>query len=90
MFTIKAAFCGRVDLKSAPYDTALFGNQPAWEFKDCAEFGNPLFAKSPNSDNFKVPLLPILREVHWEAILWGVGTALGELPPYFVSRAGMF
>ena len=22
-----------------------------------------------------------------EAFLWGAGTALGELPPYFVSRA---
>jgi len=22
------------------------------------------------------------------SFLWGLGTALGELPPYFVSRAG--
>jgi hypothetical protein len=25
-----------------------------------------------------------------EAFLWGLGTALGELPPYFVSRAGKY
>lgn len=24
-----------------------------------------------------------------EAFLWGLGTAIGELPPYFVARAGM-
>jgi hypothetical protein len=89
MFTIKATLCGRVNLKSAIYDTALFGHQPAWEFKDCSEFGDPVFPKSLNSDHFRVPLLPILHEVQWEAILWGVGTAVGELPPYFVSRAGV-
>ncbi|MCI62722.1 vacuole membrane-like protein, partial [Trifolium medium] len=22
-----------------------------------------------------------------EAVLWGLGTAIGELPPYFISRA---
>lgn len=26
--------------------------------------------------------------VQLEAFLWGLGTALGELPPYFVARAG--
>lgn len=87
MFTIKATLCGRVDLKSAQYDTALFGKQPTWEHKDCMDFGGPLFPKAASSDRFRVPLLPILHEVHWEAVLWGVGTALGELPPYFVSRA---
>jgi hypothetical protein len=25
--------------------------------------------------------------VQFEAFLWGFGTALGELPPYFVARA---
>jgi membrane protein YqaA with SNARE-associated domain len=28
----------------------------------------------------------ILRKIQWEAVLWGFGTALGELPPYFVAR----
>lgn len=31
----------------------------------------------------------ILRKVQFEAFLWGMGTAIGELPPYFVARAGM-
>eukprot|EP01113_Clastostelium_recurvatum_P040719 TRINITY_DN6359_c0_g1_i1.p1 TRINITY_DN6359_c0_g1~~TRINITY_DN6359_c0_g1_i1.p1 ORF type:complete len:401 (+),score=65.11 TRINITY_DN6359_c0_g1_i1:68-1270(+) len=29
----------------------------------------------------------ILRKVQLAAFLWGAGTALGELPPYFVARA---
>eukprot|EP01103_Thecamoeba_quadrilineata_P013932 TRINITY_DN4010_c0_g1_i2.p1 TRINITY_DN4010_c0_g1~~TRINITY_DN4010_c0_g1_i2.p1 ORF type:complete len:391 (-),score=46.53 TRINITY_DN4010_c0_g1_i2:104-1246(-) len=29
----------------------------------------------------------ILYKVQLEAILWGFGTALGELPPYFIARA---
>jgi len=29
----------------------------------------------------------ILQKVQPEAILWGLGTAIGELPPYFVARA---
>ena len=32
----------------------------------------------------------ILRKVQMEALLWGIGTAIGELPPYFVARTGMF
>lgn len=86
MFTLKATLCGRVDLKLAAYDTAIFGKGPTWEFKDCTDFGQPLYPKAATSGRFSVPLLDILQEVHWEAILWGIGTALGELPPYFVSR----
>ncbi|KAG0235155.1 Vacuolar membrane protease [Actinomortierella wolfii] len=29
----------------------------------------------------------IFRAVQWESFFWGFGTALGELPPYFVARA---
>jgi hypothetical protein len=32
-------------------------------------------------------LLRIANKVKWEAFFWGLGTALGELPPYFVARA---
>jgi len=28
----------------------------------------------------------LLKKVQLDAFLWGVGTALGELPPYFVAR----
>lgn len=85
LFTLKAMQCGRVDIKSAPYDTIQLKRGPSWLGKDCSEFGPPLF---PSSDGTPVPLSSILPQVQIEAILWGIGTALGELPPYFISRAG--
>ncbi|KAK4257939.1 hypothetical protein QN277_007461 [Acacia crassicarpa] len=83
-FTIKAMQCGRVDLKSAPYDTIQLKRGPSWLDKDCSEFGPPLFQTEHGS---RVPLSWILPQVQMEAILWGAGTAIGELPPYFISRA---
>ncbi|CAI9762652.1 unnamed protein product [Fraxinus pennsylvanica] len=84
LFTIKAMQCGRVDIKSAPYDTIQLKRGPSWLGKDCADFGPPLFSSSHGT---RVPLGSILPQVQLEAILWGLGTALGELPPYFISRA---
>ncbi|OVA05472.1 SNARE associated Golgi protein [Macleaya cordata] len=84
LFTIKAMKCGRVDLKSAPYDTIQLKRGPSWTEKDCSEFGLPVF---PTVQGLSVPLSSILPQVQLEAILWGIGTALGELPPYFISRA---
>jgi len=81
LFTIKAMQCGRVDLKSAVYDTIQLKRSPSWLDKPCHEFGSPVFSSG-------VPLSSILPQVQIEAILWGLGTALGELPPYFISRAG--
>jgi hypothetical protein len=47
-------------------------------FKKCPEFeGTPT-----------VHMLDLYKAVIFEAFLWGLGTAIGELPPYFVSRAG--
>ncbi|KAH9605614.1 hypothetical protein KSS87_018749, partial [Heliosperma pusillum] len=84
LFTIKAMQCGRVDLKTAPYDTIQLKRGPSWLDKDCSEFGPSLYNSSHGS---RVPLSSILPQVQLEAILWGIGTALGELPPYFISRA---
>lgn len=84
LFTIKAMQCGRVDLKSAPYDTIQLNHGPSWLDKDCSEFGPPLFEVV---QGLRVPLTSILPQVQLEAMLWGLGTALGELPPYFISRA---
>ncbi|XP_019423798.1 PREDICTED: vacuole membrane protein KMS1-like isoform X1 [Lupinus angustifolius] len=84
LFTIKAMQCGRVDLKSALYDTTQLKRSPSWLDKDCSQFGPPLFQSEYGS---RVPLSSILPQVQVEAVLWGLGTALGELPPYFISRA---
>ncbi|XP_006838257.2 vacuole membrane protein KMS1 isoform X1 [Amborella trichopoda] len=85
-FTRKAMQCGRVDLKSAPYDTIQLKRGPSWLIKDCSEYGPPIFPSLSDS-LIRVPLSSILPQVQLEAILWGIGTALGELPPYFISRA---
>ncbi|XP_039143721.1 vacuole membrane protein KMS1-like [Dioscorea cayenensis subsp. rotundata] len=85
-FTIKAMKCGRVDLKFAPYDTIQLKRGPSWLEKDCAQFGPPLYLPSAGS-LVKIPVSIILPHVQLEAVLWGIGTALGELPPYFISSA---
>lgn len=85
-FTIKAMKCGRVDFKSAPYDTIQFNKRPSWLENDCSTYGPPMFSSLPGS-LVRVPISAILPQVQLEAVLWGFGTALGELPPYFISRA---
>ena len=84
LFTLKSVQCGRFDIKSALYDTIQFRRGPSWLDTDCSTYGPSLFPL-PGS---RVPLTSILHQVELEAMLWGVGTALGELPPYFISRAG--
>lgn len=91
LFTIRATQCGRVDLKCAPYDTPQFGLSSSWSNKECAEIGEPIYPHIKNGlDRYMVPLHKVLMQVQLEAMLWGLGTTLGELPPYFVSRAGQF
>lgn len=88
-FTLKATACGRVDFKSAPYDTAQWHQEPSWTRKDCSNFGPPVFQHIPSEHGgyYSVPLLQLMAAVQLESFLWGIGTAVGELPPYFVSRA---
>ncbi|KAM0070832.1 hypothetical protein Hdeb2414_s0001g00017851 [Helianthus debilis subsp. tardiflorus] len=72
-------------LFTARYDTIQLNKNHSWLKKDCSEFGPPLF--SSRHEGIQVPLTSILPQVQVEAILWGLGTALGELPSYFISRA---
>ncbi|KAH9574856.1 hypothetical protein CY35_01G081500 [Sphagnum magellanicum] len=89
LFTIRATQCGRVDLKCAPYDTPQFGLASSWQTKDCSLIGPPMYPRlvADGLDLYMVPLHKVLLQVQLEAVLWGLGTTLGELPPYFVSRA---
>lgn len=84
LFTMKAVQCGRVDIKSAPYDTIQLKRGPSWMDRNCSDYGPPLF---PSQQGSRLPLSSILPQVQLETILWGIGTALGELPPFFISRA---
>lgn len=38
-------------------------------------------------DSYAISILTIMSKVRLEAMCWGAGTALGELPPYFMARA---
>ena len=42
------------------------------------------FEECPASDQ-QVPFWDVYSAVALEAFLWGFGTAIGELPPYFVA-----
>jgi len=86
LFTINAVQCGRIDLKMASYDTIQLKVGPSWLDKKCSEFGPPVYPASAHS--VRIPVFDLLSQIQLEAVLWGIGTALGELPPYFISRAG--
>uniref|UniRef100_A0A7I4B9E7 Vacuole membrane protein 1 n=2 Tax=Physcomitrium patens TaxID=3218 RepID=A0A7I4B9E7_PHYPA len=89
MFAMRASQCGRVDLKAMQYDTPQWGFPSSWQHKECSELGKPMFPRLPTDgmESYVVPILKVLLQVQLEAVLWGIGTAIGELPPYFVSRA---
>ncbi|KAI1296270.1 Vacuolar membrane protease [Mortierella claussenii] len=44
--------------------------------------------KSPEALRVPLGIYTIFQAVQLESFFWGLGTALGELPPYFVARAG--
>lgn len=41
-------------------------------------------------EKVSLSLLMIVNKIKWEAFAWGLGTALGELPPYLIARACIF
>ncbi|VDM81245.1 unnamed protein product [Strongylus vulgaris] len=43
--------------------------------------------KPDPSTSVAITLWQIVAKVRVESLLWGAGTALGELPPYFMARA---
>lgn len=61
------------------------------------ECGGLNFPEPPYPDSISCPdnidplwiagIFNIMRKVRIESMLWGAGTALGELPPYFMARA---
>ncbi|KAL1931995.1 hypothetical protein VTP01DRAFT_9051 [Rhizomucor pusillus] len=46
-----------------------------------------LQCQAPGNTLGSISLWDIYRQIRWESFAWGAGTALGELPPYFVARA---
>ncbi|XP_064620062.1 vacuole membrane protein 1-like isoform X2 [Lineus longissimus] len=41
----------------------------------------------PDQEGTSMSLWTIMSKVRLEAFMWGAGTAIGELPPYFMARA---
>jgi len=50
-------------------------------------FGEGSFICNGDPVESTVSILTIFSKVKMQAFFWGLGTAIGELPPYFVSRA---
>lgn len=55
-------------------------NPSRWEFVDF------LPCTSQSTETNFVSFWEILFSVQLEAFMWGIGTAIGELPPYFMAR----
>lgn len=48
---------------------------------------NSLLCPISSYERVSITLWMILDKVKWEAFSWGLGTAIGELPPYIIARA---
>jgi hypothetical protein len=55
------------------------------EFRSLCRLSRYVFPHAVNG-NEPIGLFGILIAVQIESFLWGLGTALGELPPYFVAK----
>ncbi|KAL5109527.1 hypothetical protein TcWFU_009934 [Taenia crassiceps] len=49
-------------------------------------YPDKLICPESNSTRGDVSFLKIVRKTELESVLWGLGTAIGELPPYFMAR----
>lgn len=56
-------------------------NPSRWEFEDF------LPCNLPSTEENYTSFLTILMNIQLEAFMWGIGTAIGELPPYFMALA---
>jgi membrane protein YqaA with SNARE-associated domain len=66
--------CGTLDFPEPPYPTTIQCPQPTGGDGSAAAL-------------LEVGVWAIIAKVRVEAFCWGMGTAIGELPPYFMARA---
>lgn len=50
-------------------------------------YPNEILCSDEGVDGDGVSVWEIMAKVRWECFMWGTGTAIGELPPYFMARA---
>ena len=67
--------CGTTDFPAPPYPDSIMCPEEDPEAKKAA------------SEAAAMTIWAIMSKVRIEAFCWGAGTALGELPPYFMARA---
>jgi len=72
--TMAAYECGTLDFPEPPYPNTIQCPQPTGGDGSAASL-------------LEVGVLAIIAKVRVEAFCWGMGTAIGELPPYFMARA---
>ncbi len=70
--------CGSVDFPTPPYPDSIVCPEEEGEEEGGAKV------------KAVMTIWHILAKVRVEAFCWGAGTALGELPPYFMARAHRF
>ncbi|XP_021473734.2 vacuole membrane protein 1 isoform X2 [Oncorhynchus mykiss] len=88
--TLAAYECGSVDFPEPPYpeqiicpqEEVLLGGTEA-----VAQVGVEGLAGVAAAVQGSISLWTIVSKVRLEACMWGAGTAIGELPPYFMARA---
>ncbi|XP_029556315.1 vacuole membrane protein 1 isoform X1 [Salmo trutta] len=88
--TLAAYECGSVDFPEPPYpeqiicpqEEVLLGGTEAVA-QACVEG----LAGAAAAVQGSISLWTIVSKVRLEACMWGAGTAIGELPPYFMARA---
>jgi len=72
--TMAAYECGTLDFPEPPYPNTIQCPQPTGGDGSAASL-------------LEVGVWAIIAKVRVEAFCWGMGTAIGELPPYFMARA---
>lgn len=71
--TLAAYECNSLDFPEPPYPDSIV----------CPEGKNETTIATTTA----ISILSIMSKVRLESFMWGAGTALGELPPYFMARA---
>ncbi|XP_071501904.1 vacuole membrane protein 1-like [Diadema antillarum] len=71
MVTLAAFECQSVNFPEPPYPDKIICPDSAQE----------------GSSAVSMTIWAVLQKVRLEAVMWGAGTALGELPPYFMAKA---
>jgi len=78
--TMAAYECGTTDFPEPPYPAQILCPQT---FNDTDSAASTV----ASAKLMEISIWAILSKVRVEAFCWGAGTAIGELPPYFMARA---